>query len=501
MNRSRLFKERLEQEETYQREKDKFDVVLPPEIDTSIVGLQSPVNWAYDFLEIEKLRGAWANEITRKVGICIIDTAWKVTHKDLLPFAVNNESKDFTGEEHPSGDGHGHGTHCAGTSTGQPGIGIGPSAEGFLDVRVIGGLNSAGSGRFPWLKASFRYAIDLYKNKYKALGYGWIISNSWGGGSSDPEFAAMIKEAKELGIIVTASAGNSGYRENQSTVLFPGKDPNTIAIGAIGQNRLPANFSSAGPELNLTGPGVGIVAHYKDNSYRGMSGTSMSNPIIAGLSAWMLSRFPEIKNQEQLYSYLKAYSTDLLNKGFDVRTGWGLPEPKNYLGKTPGNEPDEPDQPDEPGDEPDNPKKFPNRALTFPIEGVYSFAWTELNQGTEIKSSGLISTTGQPFLIDLESPRVSNLRQNQAKLTDLVVRTQSTEEAEKLYLLIEEVLGAYWLRRGVAHRYPMDFELAGQVALFFTEMTLRVDHGIKATLKATVETPDGAKARVTAYQR
>ena len=69
MNRSRLFKERLEQEETYQREKDKFDVVLPPEIDTSIVGLQSPVNWAYDFLEIEKLRGAWANELTRKVGI------------------------------------------------------------------------------------------------------------------------------------------------------------------------------------------------------------------------------------------------------------------------------------------------------------------------------------------------------------------------------------------------------------------------------------------------
>ncbi|MCA9366779.1 S8 family serine peptidase [Candidatus Kaiserbacteria bacterium] len=341
---------RQELEKVFERELDKgMDVVLPPEIDPIVpYGIQETGNWGFSYLKVQQLRDAWAGKLQRKVGVAIVDTAWKFTHKDLLPYSLNEDGGAFANDKPENGDGHGHGHHCGGlVAAVHPTlpIGIGPAKEGYCYAIPYGGLNSNGSGSLPWLRNAFAAAIETYVKKYKKEGWAWIISNSWGGGSADTQFLELVRQARAEGIIVNASAGNSGFREGQSTVLYPAKYPEVAAIAAIQNNGAPSGFSSAGPEVLFATPGQSIYSTYKDGTYATASGTSMANPIYGGLVAWLLARFPEIKDQEHLEEFVKAYITDAHTPNFDVRTGFGVPVGDKYADKKPEGDESDPPQP------------------------------------------------------------------------------------------------------------------------------------------------------------
>lgn len=343
---------RQELEKSFEQERDKgMDVVLPPEIDPIVpYGIQENGNWGFDYLKIQELRNAWGGKLKRKVGVAIVDTAWKFTHKDLEPYALNDDGGAFANDKPENGDGHGHGHHCGGlVAAVHPTvpIGVGPAKEGFVKVVPYGGLNSSGGGSYAWLRNAFAAAIETYVKKYKKEGWAWVISNSWGGPTADPQFLELVRQARAEGIIVNASAGNSGYREGQSTVLYPAKYAEVAAIAAIQNNGAPASFSSSGPEVLFAAPGQSIYSTYRDGGYATASGTSMANPIYGGLVSWLLSMFPEIENQEHLEAFVKAHVTDSHTPGFDVRTGFGVPVGSKYADKKPdgGDEPEPPQPP------------------------------------------------------------------------------------------------------------------------------------------------------------
>ena len=50
-----------------------------------------------------------------------------------------------------------------------------------------------------------------------------------------------------------------------------------------------ADFSNVGPQVDVTGPGVGIVSTIPPNDYGVMDGTSMACPAITGVAARLLS--------------------------------------------------------------------------------------------------------------------------------------------------------------------------------------------------------------------
>lgn len=327
-------------EENYRRQLDEgMDVVLPPEIDPVVpYGIQETGNWGFSYLKIQEFQKAWAGKLRRKVGVAIVDTAWKFTHKDLEPYALNADGGAFANDKPENGDGHGHGHHCGGivaaVNANFP-IGVGPAKEGFVKVIPYGGLNSNGGGSYDWLRAAFEAAIETYVKKYKKEGWAWIISNSWGGISQDAKFLELVKQARAEGIIVNASAGNSGYKEGQSTVLYPAKFDEVAAIASIQDNGAPSSFSSSGPEVLFAAPGQSIYSTYKDNKYATASGTSMANPMLGGFEAWLLARFPEIEDQDHLEEFVKAHITDAHTPGFDVRTGFGVPKADSYVDKLP----------------------------------------------------------------------------------------------------------------------------------------------------------------------
>jgi subtilisin len=55
-----------------------------------------------------------------------------------------------------------------------------------------------------------------------------------------------------------------------------------------------AAFSNYGPQIDLIGPGVGIVSTMPEDTYGVMSGTSMACPAVVGFAAYLLASNPQI---------------------------------------------------------------------------------------------------------------------------------------------------------------------------------------------------------------
>jgi hypothetical protein len=172
-----------------------------------------------------------------------------------------------------------------------------------------------------------------------------------------PALNADIQDAINDGIIVVASAGNTGHKidvsggvdyDNRILSLqwlslgqiyyhrggSPGGATNTITVGAVdstAQERK-ANYSEAGPRIDIYAPGTAIMSSLNGSAggqfgtatdprnssyYIGKaSGTSMAAPQVTGILALALQSFPRY-NQESLKIYLntKAKTGQLTDSG------------------------------------------------------------------------------------------------------------------------------------------------------------------------------------------
>jgi subtilisin len=232
------------------------------------------------------------------VRVGVIDSGIALDHPDLR---VAGGRCTISGEDPTSfgalgGD---HGSHVAGiiAARGSPpaGIrGIAPAAE-LWSFRVF----NAGEGASNF---SIVRAIDA------AVESGCdLINMSLGGGSRDPATEAAIEDARARGAVCIVAAGN----ENRSRVSQPGAFGLCVAVSAAGRvGTFPANsgdtldvapprgrdkkdflaaFSNVGPEIDATGPGVGVISTVP-GGYAEMSGTSMACPAVTGLAARLLAR-------------------------------------------------------------------------------------------------------------------------------------------------------------------------------------------------------------------
>ena len=110
---------------------------------------------------------------------------------------------------------------------------------------------------------------------------------SLGSSGDNQSFHDAIDRAYQKGIVLVAAAGNNG--ENGGAMIYPAKYPQTIAISAIDENDKLAYFSSYGPEIDLTAPGVNIYSTSKGGGYRALNGTSMAAPHVTAVAALVLT--------------------------------------------------------------------------------------------------------------------------------------------------------------------------------------------------------------------
>lgn len=238
------------------------------------------------------------------VTVAVIDTGISC-HMDLFS-PVNRLVcfKDFVNGRDKYYDDNGHGTFVCGVLCGN-GFCSGGKYRGMApDCRIIAlkALNSKGVAATSDILDAVEWVIDN-KNKYNIK----VVNMSFGSdplGRDDP----LSKAAEALwrnGITVVASAGNSGSEYN--TIKSPGINPYIITVGASNHHNSTevnkhsvAAFSSRGSNENYifkpdcVAPGVDIISIGMDKCYTSMSGTSVSAPVVSGLAALIIQRFPHI---------------------------------------------------------------------------------------------------------------------------------------------------------------------------------------------------------------
>lgn len=235
------------------------------------------------------------------VDVAVIDTGIQPDHPDLNVVAGTNCS---TGSSSNFADGHGHGTHVAGTIAAKDNdigvVGVAPGARLYA-ARV---LNNAGSGSW----SSVICGIDWVASLASTIE---VANMSLGGAGSDGSCVAdalhlAICNLVGAGVTVAVAAGNDSA-DAQGQV--PAAYDEVITVSALadfdgqsGGNGQPtcrsdeddtlANFSNFGADVDLMAPGVCILSTWKGSGYNTISGTSMASPHVAGAAALYLAGHP-----------------------------------------------------------------------------------------------------------------------------------------------------------------------------------------------------------------
>ena len=272
------------------------------------------------------------------VTVGVVDTGVG-PHPDLpgvegLNCVTGEDPKDF------GDNGEGHGTHVGGiiAARGTPPTGLRGLAPGvkLRSYRVFG-KGAKGASSYDIAKAIDRAAGDQCD----------LINLSLGGGPSDPATQSAVHDARQQGCLVVAAAGN----DNRGPVSFPAADPLCIAVSAMGRKgtfpkgsvdegdvlgpfgtdpaEYIAAFSNVGPQVNLTGTGVGILSTVP-GGYAPMSGTSMACPAVVGFAARVLAQLPNVltlsRDQNRSDAIAKALLQAAKDRGFSAELqGNGLP--------------------------------------------------------------------------------------------------------------------------------------------------------------------------------
>ncbi len=246
----------------------------------------------------------------KNIGVAVIDTGI-APHYDLTRQSNRIIAfKDFVNKRDAPYDDNGHGTHVAGIIGGDGYInknykGIAPKAN-IIGIKV---LDKNGSGSSSDVIAGIQWVVD-HKDEYNIK----IISLSLGSFANisyrnDP-LAMACSQAVNQGLVVVVSAGNDG--PNKKTINSPGITPNVITVGCTDDKNTVdikddhvADFSSEGPTIDgylkpdLVAPGVNIISLKNDRKgYISYSGTSMSTPVVSGVAALILQKYPELKPKE-----------------------------------------------------------------------------------------------------------------------------------------------------------------------------------------------------------
>ena len=269
------------------------------------------------------------------VTICYIDTGIS-SHSDFV-LGKNRIIKfiDLINGKKQNYDDNGHGTFVAGVGSGNGLLsagkykGIAPESN-IVSIKALSDLGEASAIK---ILDAMQWVYDNYK-KYNIK----VVCMSFGSeplGFNDP----IMKGAEALwdkGIVVVAAAGNSG--PEYESIKSPGISSKIITVGGINDNRIDdktfnknffeiAEFSSRGPALrrykpDLVAPAVNINSCGINNFYENLSGTSVATPMIAGISALILDKNPNLSPNMVKQKLINSCSSITFNKNLE---GSGLP--------------------------------------------------------------------------------------------------------------------------------------------------------------------------------
>ena len=293
--------------------------------------IQVDQQWILNMMNVP---AAW--QLTRGGGVtvAVIDSGVNPDVSDLA--GAVRTGRDFTGvstkQSNPNWGVHGtwmasliagHGHDGGGSGV----IGVAPRST-ILSIRVIPDRADPHYGRYsreqePDIQNSLAQGID-YAVKHGAK----VISMSIGYSAPSGTVRAALQQAYDHGVVVIASAGNSGgpagsSRAGEAPESFPANYPGVISVGAVDSSGAVAGFSSANLSVQVAAPGVSIPAQGRDGQYWSVSGTSPACALVAGVAALVKARYPGLA-PDLVASALTSTTTRQPSAGYDSQVGFGI---------------------------------------------------------------------------------------------------------------------------------------------------------------------------------
>ncbi|MEA2879413.1 MAG: hypothetical protein QOF14_4609 [Hyphomicrobiales bacterium] len=263
---------------------------------------------------VEKLGLVEAHLIAtgKTVKVAVIDSEIDSKHPDLEG-AVTGSYDALPSDDQTA---HPHGTGMAGAIASHKRLlGVAPGAQ-LLAIRAFG-VNSGGAQGT---------SLNIVKGLQWAVDQGAKVINMSFAGPRDPILQQAMKRLTDQGIILIGAAGNAGPK---SPPLFPGADPNVIAVSATDMDDKTYKNANRGKYVAIAAPGVDILVPAPEGGYQLTTGTSVAAAHISGVVALMLERNKELRPSE-VRSILSATAKKI---GAATDVGAGLVDPVQALSK------------------------------------------------------------------------------------------------------------------------------------------------------------------------
>ena len=287
--------------------------VLFVQPDSTAVAFEQTIPTGVKRIDAELSPTAQINGIDDRVNanVAVIDTGINNTHPDLNVAGGRNFATFFSPNNNYE-DGHGHGTHVAGTiaalDNSNGAVGVAPGAN-LYGVKV---LSNSGTGYQSWIIKGIDW-VTAHANTID------VANMSLGGTGTDGScgsnaYHMAICNSVAAGVTYTVAAGNSNanfqnfvpatYSEVLTVTAVSDSDGVSGGQGAAPSCRTgekddyPATFSNYATPLTsdqnhtIAAPGVCIYSTWKNGGYNTISGTSMASPHVAGAAALYKANHP-----------------------------------------------------------------------------------------------------------------------------------------------------------------------------------------------------------------
>jgi subtilisin family serine protease len=292
--------------------------------------IQAKQQWVLNMLNAE---AAWS--VTRGAGVtvAVIDSGVNPDVSDLSGSVIIGP--DYTGvTTRPSSKNWGvHGTWMAsliaghGHDDGLSGVvGTAPAAR-ILSIRVIPDRADPHYHKYEREEETVIQQSLADGIKYAVTHGAKVISMSIGYSAPSVTVRSELQDAYDHGVVVIASAGNSGGpssgRIGKAPESFPADYPGVISVSAVNVSGDVAPFSSDNLSVKVAAPGVSVPAQGRDGQYWLVSGTSPACALVAGVAALIKSKYPRLA-PDLVARALTSTTTDRPADGYDSQVGFGI---------------------------------------------------------------------------------------------------------------------------------------------------------------------------------
>jgi subtilisin family serine protease len=272
--------------------------------------------WHLQAIGLQAVRKKGFGGTGQGVTVAVLDTGIHPSHPELdgrLGKAYSFDVSQWTAiPMTKSKDTDGHGTHVAGLICGKT-VGVAPGA------RVVNAIMlPQGRGNL----SDFLLALEWAGQQPDVQ----IVNMSAGIPGYVPEMLTAVAGLLSVGVLPIFAIGNEGRNKTRS----PGNYVEVVSVGATNSRGRVASFSGGGAIVadnhrtilpDLVAPGEGVYSCVMGGGYEAWDGTSMATPIVSGVAALVLEKYPTIRVTD-LVEELLTTCKDL--KQAEDRQGQGL---------------------------------------------------------------------------------------------------------------------------------------------------------------------------------